>query len=184
MDTQPFLSFFKLRKSGKIVRPSFAQLWAAAPRFTYAVDVYDRPRWRCPEAKPVDYRWCHNLVTREGLGYLIGVAFQVTSAPTKKTNFYVTQSKSNYAGATTDTASTPGYTEIVYSTDVSQTVRPTLTLAALSTGANLTSCDNSASKAVFNHLTSITVYGLALVSVNAGGTSSGYTGDILYGSRN
>jgi hypothetical protein len=51
----------------------------------------------------------------------------------------------------------------------------------LSTGADAISADNSASKAVFNHLTTITLYGLAVVSVNAAGTSSGYTGDILYG---
>jgi hypothetical protein len=176
-----FFKLFKQLKSGTIIRPTVAQIMAAAPKFHYDIEVYDRPRHLYPGAKMIDFREADNLVTREGLGYLLGCAFQVTSPATKKTNFFVTQIKTNTTQNTTDTATTPGATEIVMSTDVSQTVRPTLTLGAVSTGADLTSCDNSASKAVFNHLTTITVYGLKLYSINAAGTSSGYTGDILYG---
>ena len=177
MDTVSLFSMFRRRKSGIYVGPSAGQLMAAAPHWKYHVQVYDNLRGH----KLVDERFMKNLVTREGIGYLLGCAFVVTSAPSKKANFYVTQYKTNTTPATTQTASTPVYTEIVMTTDVSQSVRATLTLGALSTGADAIAADNSASKAVYNHLTSITVYGLSVVSVNAAGTSSGYTGDILYG---
>jgi hypothetical protein len=164
-------------KSGTLYGPNVADLFGNF-HWTYDVEVFDN----LDNHRLIASRHEKNLVTREGIGYLIGCAFQVTSAPTKKANFYLTQIKSNTAPATTNTATTPTGTEITYSSgDVSQTARPTLTLGALSTGADLTSCDNSASKAVFNHLTTITVYGLQLFSVSSGGTSSGYTGDILYG---
>jgi len=171
----------KLAHKAHVKTPSWQDFIAAKPHFTYLVDVYERPkreggRW-------LDYRLEHNMVLREGLGYLIGCGFAVTSPASKKANFFVSQAKATMASiATTDTATThSNFTEIAMTTDVSQTVRPTLTLGAVSTGADLTSCDNSASKAVFNHLTTITVYGLGLFSINAAGTSSGYTGDILYG---
>jgi hypothetical protein len=180
-DDQIAAKLRELSRQARVVAPSWQDFIASRPHFTFLVDVFDRSdpgkkRW-------LDYRLASNLVTREGLGYLIGCGFGVTSAPTKKANFFVTQAKASMASiATADTASThSNFTEIAMTTDVSQTVRPTLTLAGLSTGADLTSCDNSGAKAVFNHLTSITVYGLGLFSVNAAGTSSGYTGDILYG---
>jgi hypothetical protein len=166
---------FRQKRSGLLVGPSAGQLLAAAPHWLYHVTVFDERK------RLVAEQHLRNLVTREGIGYLLGCAFAVTSPPSKKANFFVTQFKTNTSPATTQTASTPVYTEIVMTTDVSQTVRPTLTLGALSTGADAISADNSASKATFNHLTSITLYGLAVVSVNAAGTSSGYTGDILYG---
>ena len=164
-----------LAKTAKVKTPSWEDFIAAKPHFSYVTDVYDESgRW-------VTFSQDTNHVTREGLGYLIGCGFQVTSPASKKTNFFVTQVKSNTSPATTNTASSPSGTEIVYSTDVSQTVRPTLTLGAISTGTDLTEADNSASLAVFNHLTTITAYGLQLFSVSSGGSSSGYTGDVLYG---
>jgi hypothetical protein len=166
---------FRRKRSGIVIGPNAEQLWAAAPHFVYHIEVYNERQ------RLVNEQHLSNLVTREGIGYLLGCAFAVTSPATKKANFFVTQFKTNTSPATTQTASTPVYTEIVVTTDVSQTVRPTLTLGALTTGADACTADNSASKAVFNHLTTITVYGLAVVSVNAAGTSSGYTGDILYG---
>lgn len=169
-------SLFKRRKSGLLVGPAVGELMLAAPYVRYHVWVRDA------SGRLVGEDEVHNTVTREGLGYLLGCAFAVTSPASKKTNFFLTQIKSNTAQTTTMTASSPAGTEITYgSGDVSQANRPTLTLGAISTGADLTTCDNSASLATFNHLTTITVYGLQLFSVNAGGASSGYTGDILYG---
>lgn len=173
-----------LGKLAKVKTPSWQDFIASRPHFHFHVDVYDDQHKPFERGKWVGYRELDNLVTREGLGYLIGCGFAVTSPPTKKSNFYVTQSKASMAGVvTTDTASShAGFgTEIAYSTDVSQSVRPTITFAATSTGADLTECDNSASQAVFNQLTSITLYGLGAVSVSSAGTSSGYTGDIWYG---
>lgn len=168
---------YNQRKSGKWVGPSIAELEGSL-HWKYRVTAFDN----LDNHRLVAERYERNLVTREGIGYLLGCAFAVTSPASKKANFYVTQIKSNTAPATTNTATTPTGTEITYSSgDVSQTVRPTLTLAALSTGADAITCDNAASKAVFNHLTTITVYGLQLFSVSSAGTSSGYTGDVLYG---
>jgi hypothetical protein len=179
----PFSSFFKMNKSGKIVRPTNAQIISAAPKWHYDVEVFDKPRCLYSDAKLVDFRAADNLVTREGLGYLLNVGFKGGTGAAQKTTWYVTQYKTTNTGETTTaTATTPTGTEITYNSgDVNQTVRPTLTLGAISTGADLTSVDNSALKAVFNHQGSITVYGLQLFSVSSAGTSAGYTGDILYG---
>lgn len=175
-DTEPAMAKFRYKKSGVIVGPSLDQFMASVPHFNFHVRAYDRNKKLYADFEAL------NGVTREGVGYLIGSAFQISGgALAEKTNFFATQSKSNTAFATTQTASSPVYTEIVYTTDVSQSVRPTITLGSLSTGADLTSCDNSASKAIFSHLTTITVYGASTISVNSGGSSSGYTGDILYG---
>jgi hypothetical protein len=177
MDTVNLFSQFKWRKSGRVVGPSEGQIFTAAPHVLYRVECFDERHRKLSE------QVCRNAVTREGIGYLLGTAFQASNGGhTIKTNFYVTQYKNNFSIVTTVTASAPGYTEITYgSGDVSQANRPVLTLGALSTGADAISCDNSASKAVFNHLTTITVYGLSLVSVNVAGTSNVYIGDILYG---
>jgi hypothetical protein len=176
-DTEPIARKFHQRKSGMWIGPDLDELMDAVPHFYYLVQLYDR------QHRLIAEQYARNGVTREGLGYLIGCGFAVTSPATKKTNFYVTQSTTNTAFVSTMTISSPSYTEITYSSgQCTQTVRPTLTLGAISTGADLTEADNSASKAVFTAtLTAYTEYGASTVSVNASGTSASYTGDILYG---
>lgn len=176
-DSTPIMRLFHQRKSGLWIGPELDELMTAVPHFYYRVQLYDRAH------RLINEQYCRNGVTREGLGYLLGCGFAVTSPASKKANFFVTQSTTNTAFATTMTATTPSYTEITYSSgQVTQTVRPTLTLGAISTGADLTTADNSASKAVFTATqTAYTEYGASTISVNASGTSSGYTGDILYG---
>jgi hypothetical protein len=181
MDTVSLFKHFRRRKSGLLVGPSLDQIMFAAPHFVYHVWAFD------DRGKLFSEQEVKNTVTREGVGYLLGCAFAVTTPPTKKANFYLTQYKSNTGQLSTMTASAPLGTEIVYgggTPDVSQAARPVCTLGAISPGTSppdQITVDNSANKAVFNHLLPLTVFGLQLFSVAAGGTSSGYVGDVLYG---
>jgi hypothetical protein len=163
-----------LAKTAKVKTPLWRDLVEVRPHFIFTTDVYDA------DGGLVAHRESQNLVTQEGLGYLLGSAFQVIDAATEKANFYLTLVKSDTTPSTTDTASSPGAPEIVYSTDVSQTVSPPLTLGALTTGSDTVAASNATALATFNFLTSITVFGIELFSVNSGGTSNGYVGDILY----
>lgn len=166
-------------KSGKWVGPTKEELMAKSFHWRAYAQSYDE------RGKFVDSTSGTNLVTREGIGYLIGCGFANTGGTvTRKGTWYVTQAKAALGSiATTDTASTLAthFTEIVYLTDVTQSARVPIVIAGISTGADVTEVDNSASNAVFNQSTSITLYGIAVISVSVAGTSTGYTGDILYG---
>ena len=165
-----FNKAFKQRKSGIWTLPDVNELITRELHWNYKVNFWDEKH------RLINQQNVQNLVTREGVGPLglLGVMFK---SATQKTTWYVTQFKTNTTPATTQTAATPVYTEIVYTTDASQSVRPTLTLGSVSSGADLTTVDNSASKAVFNMLTTITLYGLAVISVSSGGSGT----DQLYG---
>lgn len=162
------LSAFRRKKSGVWVLPTHDELTARSPGWHHHIEFYDELN-RLRHVEELD-----NLVTRQGATAILNSTFLDTNI---KTTWYQTQFKNNYTPLTTDTAASPGYTEIVYTTDVSQTVRPTMTLGSPSTGADAITINNSGSVIAFNMLTSISLYGLAVVSVNTGGGAS----DVLYG---
>lgn len=121
--------------------------------------VFEHELWR--DGSLIDVMSDSNLVVNQGLNHILDVVF---SDVTAATDWYVGLFKTDTTPAATDTLATAGWTEIVYSTDVSQTVRPTWNEG----GASSQQITNSASKATFDILTTITIYGAFLASVSSG----------------
>ena len=111
-----------------------------------------------------------NLVPTAGLSYLLTAGFKSAGSTTWYVALVGSTSTGFVAGDTS--ASHAAWTEI---TGYTNTVRPTLTLGAVSSG----SVDNSASTAQFTMTGSTTVYGAAIIDSLTKGTGVGTGG--LYG---
>jgi len=112
----------------------------------------------------------HNLVTDEGLTYLLDVGL---SAGTQITAFYVVPFENNHTPAAANTYAVPGYTEC---TAYDEATRPAFTDAGVS-GKSLT---NAASKASYTFNDTKTIYGAALV---CGGTDPTVKGNTAGGGK-
>lgn len=116
-----------------------------------------------------DERVDHNIITTEGLNHLLMVGLSSTA---KLNNFYLGLFSGAYtpvaaltaatfsATATEITAASPGY---------SQTTRPAWTPAAAAAGA----IDNTASRAAYTIVGTVTIRGAGLLSSNVKGGATG-----------
>lgn len=121
----------------------------------------------------------HNLVTTQGLNYLLNTAFLTNQADpaityTPITAWYVGLKGSGAVASSDTLASHAGWSEITTYTTGGGAVRDTFKGNALSSSGSI---NNSSSKASFTMNSSSDIFGCFLCSVNTGGTGS----DILYG---
>ena len=131
----------------------------------YHVECFDRA------GKLVWVEDVHNLVTTEGVNRLLDASFKTIPGSVSWFVGLIKGASGSSFNIADTLASHAGWTEAVAGTDYSQANRVAWTPGTISGG----SVDNSASQAVFNMLTSITLQGLFMASVNSG--SSG----LLYG---
>ena len=118
----------------------------------------------------------HNIVTNQGLNYVLGAAM---AGATTVTTWYVGLFRNNYTPTATDTAAVfpgSGVANEATTAVLTNSVRPTWTQA----GASLQNVTNSASPAVFTFNASTNIYGAFLVSSNVLG---GTTGTLAAGSQ-
>jgi len=121
------------------------------------------------------YQEDHNLVVDEGLEYAIGAALMETTQPT---DWYIGAFKSNYTVLATNTAASregDGMTEVVATTDVSNTSRPVWT--GVQAAKVVT---NAASPAVYTANAATDVYGAFLISDS---TMAGTAGTLFAASQ-
>lgn len=118
--------------------------------------------------KVIDAWEDHNLMTDEGIDYMLDTAF---SGATPIASFYIAVFESNHTPATGNTYATPGYTEC---TAYDETTRPGWSEAGVAAKV----ITNSASKATFTFNATKTIYGASLVG---GGTAATTIGDAAGG---
>lgn len=116
---------------------------------------------------------CHNLVTNEGIDYVMRAALLGSGVETQIGTWYVGLLSSTPTVAAADTMSSHGGWTEVY-TQYSQANRPTWTGADTGVGT----ASNTASVAVFSITGSVTVGGCFLTSNN---TKNGTTGKLFSG---
>lgn len=129
------------------------------PGFLWDIELYDR------FGALVDKELIHNLMPTEGMNHTLNV---VLKSATPVATWYVLLYEGNYTPVVGDTAATfPSLaTEC---TTYSETTRVAYVPGTVAAGA----VDNSASPAVFTSTADKTIYGGAIVSVAAKGSTSG-----------
>ncbi len=130
--------------------------------------IYDWELWR--DGKLFREGSCKNVTTTEGFNYLLqtGLGNGVAEA-----TWYVSIFTDDYTPLLTDTYAVPGFTEA--NAEYSEGTRPTWTDDAAAGG----SIANS-STAAFSIVSTATIYGAALVSINTKG-DVGAAGEVMYG---
>lgn len=133
-----------------------------------------------PEGRKID-RYLHNLIPRVGVAQLFAATFK--NAPTFPWFCSMMKGTGAPVFSTTDAMSShAGWIEIA-GTDVSQSARQTWTGGTISSGADMIALDNTASPAVYNMLTSITLQGGFLVDQSTiGGTTGNLYGEAAFAS--
>jgi hypothetical protein len=106
-----------------------------------------------------------NVVTDEGLTYLLSVGFK---DGTKIANWYLLTFESDTTPNGAETYAAPVITEC---TAIDEATRPACTLGSISSN----SVDNSASKATFTYNATKTIYGGAIVGGGSAATTKGDT---------
>ena len=120
--------------------------------------------------KIIDEWTDRNVVTDEGLTYLLDVGFK---DGTKIASWYLATFESDTTPDGSETYAVPVYTEC---TAIDEATRPACTLGSISSQ----SVDNSASKATFTYSGTKTIYGAALVG---GGTAATTKADTAGGGK-
>lgn len=111
-----------------------------------------------------------NVVTNEGLDYLLNAAFKGSTAIS---SWYFATYENDYTPNGGETYAVPGFTECVA---IDETTRPACSLGSVLNQ----SVDNSANKATFTFNASKTIYGGGLMG---GGTAPDTIGDTLGGGK-
>ncbi len=137
--------------------------WISAFNFACRLVFFSRWNFECYDAAG-NLKWAEydrpNIVTNEGLDFILNVMFHGTANVTK---WYLALVESDTTAAATQTYATPVYTEC---TAYTEAARPEFNEAAASSQA----ITNSANKASFTMNATKTLYGAALVG---GGTGAG-----------
>lgn len=128
--------------------------------------IWDWEHWRKVDGvyKLIDVWSNHNLMTDEGLTYMLDAAF---SGGTQITAFYIVTYEDDHTPAAADTYATPGFTECEA---IDESTRPAWSEAGVSSKI----LTNSASKATVTYTATKTIYGSALVG---GGSAPSTIGD-------
>jgi len=130
--------------------------------------IYNWELWR--DGKLVKEGNCHNVTTTEGFNYLLQTGLGNGSS---KAIWYVSIFTDDYTPLLTDTYAVPGFTEA--DAEYSESTRPTWTDDAAANG----SIANS-STAAFSIVSTTTIYGAALVSINTKADVAA-SGEVMYG---
>lgn len=134
--------------------------------------IWDWEHWRKVDGvyKLIDVWSNHNLMTDEGLTYMLDAAF---SGGTQITAYYIITYEDDHSAAAGDTYATPGFTECEA---INEETRPAWSEAGVASKI----LTNSASKATVTYTATKTIYGSALVG---GGTDPDTIGDAAGGGK-
>lgn len=135
----------------------------------------------CIDGKTRAVKWVehtHNVITNQGLNYLLNVAFE---GVTQLTTFYIAPFNDDSTVTASHTYAAPGYTEATAYDEAGRVVFNSAS-AAMSSGAT-GSITNSANQATFTLNASMVMYGCGLVGGTSDATVKGDTaagGAILF----
>lgn len=173
-ETKSFLGrlFDRIRDAARRTR-QIIQGWFDAVDFAFRLIIYSRWNFECYDAQG-HLKWAEydrpNIMTHEGLNFILDVMFHGTTNVTK---WYIAIVESDTTAAATMTYATPVFTEC---TAYTGGARPEFVEAAASSEA----ITNSANKASYTMNAAKTIYGGALVGGGTGADTAeipGNTGD-------
>jgi len=162
----------RIKDAAKRIRDA-VQRWWSPYKCAMEFLIYSRWNFECYDAQG-NLKWAEydrpNIMTHEGLDFILNVMFHGTSNVTK---WYLALVESDTTAAATMTYATPVYTEC---TAYTGSARPEFNEAAASSQA----ITNSANKASYTMNATKTLYGAALVGGGTGADTAeipGNTGD-------